>query len=339
MAVTQTSLGTYGATFTYDASETGPGRYDTSGTLLYAINTWLTEGGSTVRGWVLDAAKSGDGYSTYYAVNAPAPTYNANNRKWCRLDFTAATDKLFFAVSETGNFASDSDNPAYYSYYATGHSSWGDGREFAQCTKFGTGGSINIYASPRWLLGCSVIPDGIGSHSGNSFCGCIEISRDNIGDTYERVAGNIPPWGWCNGYLLSQNLYCFSFVKTLSGRTLLNASQTTAMTTELGCANTYWGTLASLSYQARNNWDLSLLPTSQITVANFTDTATLDEYRGRLFGLKLGLYNYLSFNDRVVIRCDSDLWPIAYNAVPFEDIIHRVFTAGAIKFYIPTEPY
>jgi hypothetical protein len=333
-------MGTLAATFTYATGDTVTQLLDDA---TYGIVAWLA---GSDRGWTKDVAKSGTNYATFSALNYNDPSIPADV-KWCRLDFRTA-NRIFFGVSELGTFTGG-DKIAYYS---STDSNYAQRSGFNAGGTATTSGTLYLYASPRWLLGFSQTSSGDGSATGNSFCGCVEISRDNTGDTYDRAEGNVPPFGWISGYRATQDTNNFSFVRTINALTGVSACQYTSIFTNF----TMFGQTATsenlglyylISAIGLNQWgDASGNPTlytSPIVVACINGAYDI---RGRLFGLLLGTYNYGFLNSTTSIFVDPStdtncFWPVQYNNGGGENKTFRILpvnnegTGLGCRFYIP----
>jgi hypothetical protein len=66
--------------------------------------------------------------------------------------------------------------------------------------------------------------------------------------------------------------------------------------------------------QYRNIWDQSKIPVSEIVVGRgVAYSSLLIDMRGRLFGLKITLKDYSTWNRIVTVDCDSNYFPVAWD--------------------------
>ncbi len=205
MAVVTTDLGPNSARLDYPASEP----------LVNLIATM--ENYLTVHGWSLWDADAGANAQAYRALNKDGLSY-----KYVVLDWNTS-GYLFIKTYESWNADTHvGTNPCYYS----------DNTAYAQRITLANGGSLCVFAQAGYLIIQSNNSGTIGSSTGNAWCGCIEVSRDNPEDTPD---AGYPPFIWVNGYrMMSRGDYIISFPRLKNENVGSNASRYNFVSTEMG---------------------------------------------------------------------------------------------------------
>lgn len=141
-------------------------------------------------GWSLTDSLS----STSAVYSAPMSDLNSSY-KYVRLILTSPAG-LQVSVFEGWNPATHTGvNQAYESATPA---------NYYQRVDLSTGGYFFMFVNPRWLIayGRTTDPTGkyiYGSSTGNAWTGCIEIKKENAGET----TGSYPRFAWVNGHCLA----------------------------------------------------------------------------------------------------------------------------------------
>jgi hypothetical protein len=213
-------------------------------------------------------------------------------------------------------------------------------------------GQLYLYISPYWLLGLSYRSDsGVwGSSYQNTFCGCVELTRDNYNDT---VAGlNLPPVGWASGSTLGSlfSNTVFSFVQYLINPSDQDGGRARIYTEYGGGRN--GNSLVPLTIRQlmppyrnesfyKNPWNDTLFCSDISVGASITSqTKVLSEIRGRIIGLKAGTtesFAQSTYNDLVQIPTNPTTFLFDKNAVPMNHLVLPINDGQATqpRFYIP----
>ena len=309
MSVVTTSIGPNSGKITYTAGES-------IANVQAALEAYIT-----AHGWELHDAAAGVNAKAYRALCKDGVTY-----KYVVLDFNT-TGFLLLKVYESWNAGTHAGtNMAYYS----------DNTSYCQQMFLSAGGSLYVYAHARWLLLVSKVGAMMGSLIGNSWCGCLEIARDNPEDT--AVAG-YPCWGWANGFLMMSGIQgVFTFCRTRAGAVAGDArygnvacylgwggygpaSNTTYLYYYIPTAADAWGD---------TNWSATL----RVGVMRIVGTNTSSDLRGRLFGLKVLTLGVGGFLDDTSIKTDADFWHDQAGSPTIHKILTETGNAG--RFGIPS---
>ena len=281
-----TSLGSNSASINYP-----PGASITD--LKDTIEGWIT-----AHGWALYDASAGTNARAYRALNADGSTY-----KYVVIDVNSAPS-LFIKTYESWNSST---------HAGTNLASLSATAAQAQRYDLTGGGILYMFAQAKYLIMQSSVLAGIGSSIGNSFCGCVEITRDNPEDT---VAAGYPCFGWVNGNILFQTYGPWSSPRLRDGTIGTNAQSYNFVSTEIAVGG-YFGTSGGvLMYNfvspyinawSSKNWAWA------IRVGKLSDTggswSTTPEKKGRLLGLKLITKAAGAFGDTISIAIDGNGFP------------------------------
>jgi hypothetical protein len=225
---------------------------------------------------------------------------------------------------------------------------------FAPRIDITNGGAILLCVNPRYFVVHTQTIAGLGASTGNSWTGCVEVSRDNVEDANNPTL--FPPYGWIQGTLAicSQpygtglgNLNpayacCFSFPRdrfNQTGSTATNSSFLDfgfATAGNLGGINIAAGNLYSMAGSNLVNWGTNIWSGKAIgfpiTVGSWTSSGV--DIRGRLYGLKILTRNLGSFLDNVTLRCDPQGFLNTTNGV---NTPHCVLTESGLgaRYAIP----
>lgn len=274
-----TSLGDNSVKITYPAAAALADIMDTT-------ETWLL-----AHGWELYDSAAGTNARAYRALNKDGSTY-----KYIVLGYNTA-NRLMVKTYESWNAVTHvGTNLCYLS---------DDSGNYAQQIDLTNGAILYVFAQASYLIISSYLTSStvIGSPTGNSWCGCIEITRDNPEDT---VAAGYPCWGWANGYLMmAQTFSVFSFPRARDGSVGASASYT-AVGTLLGLGGyngvSNPGPLLQLAIPsatniwANKNWALTVR----------VGKLAASEIKGRLFGLKVLTKTAGTFLDDINIKTAAD---------------------------------
>jgi hypothetical protein len=274
MSVNTSALGPYSAKITYTAGES-------LANVMSAVDAWLT-----AHGWTLYDAAAGSNAKCYEAPNADGVTY-----KYIVLDFNTA-GYILMKTYETWDVGAHSGTNMCYN---------SDNTAYAQRVDLAGGGDIYIFAAAQWCAIQTSISAGVGSSTGNAWCGCFEFTRDNPEDT---GAGGYPCFVWTNGYLISANITGVAafpriYFGNQTGINAFNGSMlSTALTGMLGMNQSLGQVMPTAVYLWNNkNWALTLRIGS-----NGPDI------RGRLYGLKMTTKNIGGFMDTMNIKVNADFF-------------------------------
>lgn len=252
--------------------------------LMDTVENWITG-----HGWTLHDASAGANARAYKAANKDAASY-----KYIVLDYNTS-NRIMIKTYETWNEVSHSGSNLAYS---------SDNSSYCQQVNLSAGGTLNIFATARYLLMESNNSGVIGSATGSAWCGCLEITRDNPEDT---AALGYPCWGWANGNVVhAGTINQFSFCRTRNGTIGANAAYYSYAGTIFGSGmgnnnwSLYTATPNALNLWNSKNWALTL------RVGWYYSTSLLYEYRGRLYGLKLITRGQGGFLDEISVKTNSD---------------------------------
>lgn len=280
MAITTTGIGPNSAKIDYDAGTA-------LASLISAVDTYITSAG-----WSLYDGSAGTNAKAYRALNKDGSTY-----KYIVLDYNTS-NRLICKVYESWNsVAHTGSNLAYYS----------DQAGLGQQVDLTNGGSLYLYSYTAWLILFSKIGATLGSATGASWCGCLEVARDNPEDT---AGAAYPCWGWANGYELqgSGQHTAFSYPRLRDGTTgsSCQAFVSTLFSVHghvLGSFNvnfTYWSTNNN-SWNSKN-WSFTVRTGKYGAINNACFI------NGRIFGIKLTQKSLGSFLDDIYCNCDADFF-------------------------------
>jgi len=300
-----------------------------SAAINYSINSTRLEVLDAVeafiitKGWVLFDAAAGTNTRMYRALNADQTTHkymsvNVNNASY-----------LITEVYESWNAdAHTGTNRAYTS----------DVTSEAQRLTLTYSGYIYIFATARWCIFQTRLNDGfIGSATGQSWSGCIEIARDNPDET----PGDFPIYAWSNGYRFlgfgatSSYPECFSLPRTIGNETGATGQYPSTVSTLAGAT---WNSTARL---------FDMLPEQSNPLSDTDDIFVLTPFavnsnrhsaqdfniRGRFFGIKILSRNLGSLLDKITIKCDADVF---YSPNGTDTEHHILTTSNNARFAIPS---
>lgn len=275
--------------------------------VLDAIQAFIT-----TKGWDLYDASAGTNARCYRALNADGVSY-----KYMVIDANSANyimTKVYESWNATThvgtNLAFNSDNTTY-----------------AQQLTLANSGYLYVFATVRWCALLSKKNDGtLGSATGNAFCGCFEISRDNSDET----PGQYPIYAWMNGYGMTGGIAdgtyprCFALPKNRQAGTADTASRDNSVTTLSGQTLNSSITLTTRLPNTTNPWSTNnnnfvftpfAVQTNQASAANFN-------VRGRFYGLKLLASGLGTPFDLITIKTDTD----AFYSPAGNDQDHHILT-------------
>lgn len=283
-----TSLGSNSCRIDYPVAATLANLMDT-------VETWIT-----AHGWAVYDASAGTSAKAYRALNLDGSTY-----KYIVLDYSAS-GYIKMKVYESWNSGTHAGtNLAFQS----------DGANYCQRVNLSAGATLYLYAQAAYLLSTNVISGVVGSSTGNAFCGCVEVTRDNPEDT---VAAGYPCFGWVNGYFIFAPVYCFISPRLRDGTTGANAGSYNFVSTILGFsgfmgeagspASMYKYMPSFVNAWSAKNWALEMRVGKLMTDGGYT-WSTSPEIKGRLLGLKLITKSTGTQGDAIQIKVDATGFP------------------------------
>jgi len=315
MAITTTTLGPNSGVVAYTAGSTAD-------EILAAIRVFAVAHGWTVHHQVTGQrlvlrARNADGVGFKYLELAYS---------------TSSNGSIQMQVWESWNETTST---------GTNAANFGTTAAYWQRLTLASGGSMFLFVTARYFIMLSRTSDGVfGAATGLSWTGVLEISKDNADEV--DGANPIAAWACGPGFVGSlctsaSALHCFSYPRTISGQTAVNASASNTVTTIAGSTS-------SQSASARLADQLPAVPNPLSAAGNlfaFTPyavssgfgTAANFNVRGRFYGIKLMGKNIGSMLDTVDIKCDSN----QFYSPTGVDTKHYVLTESALgaRFAIP----
>lgn len=299
----------------------------------YSANTTIAEflaamtSALTAQGWELYDDAAPGGYVKVYRAPIADGTMAY---KYLAIDLGSTANQMYATVYESWNAITHmGTNPAYYSTNSTN----------SQRVSFSTGGTMYVFATPRYALFFAKTSTGLfGNANSSSFCGIVEISRDNA----DEIPGQTPIFGWVEGAQLlgtqvgSSNCGCFSPVRTKSGATAATAWSQQSIGTVMGCSvkpSTALGNLLPAGADNFNPNNINAFNLYSIDQTANVGSKTL-HLRGRLYGLKALSTQAGSTLDRLDLKVDSDMFfdPKSIDSIPHVVLTTSTFTG---RFAIP----
>lgn len=211
---------------------------------------------------------------------------------------------------------------------------------YAQRITLGTGGLVWIFATTRYAAFYSRTNNlAYGDASYSAFCGCFEISRDNA----DEVPGTYPLYAWVNGghamgsLADGANLHSFAYPRTTAGAVGVVASRYQTMSTIVGRNALAGGLVFRLREMIPNAVNgLSLTNNNYVFTpyaATSGTTISLQQIRGRFYGLKVLAASVGTPGDTIDIKCDSQLF--LTGVLSDTTVKHMVLGASNERFALP----
>lgn len=280
--------------------------------LSYSPNSTITEFLSA-----LDTAMTAQGWEVHDA--AAITTSGTVTARVYRAPIADGTVAYKYLLADPGSSAGYLYLKVFEGWNATTHT--GTNQAYvvnagaAQQVSLSNGGSMYIFATPRYAFFLSKLNTGVfGSTAGSSFSGVVELSRDNA----DEVPGTYPIFGFVTGYSLAGGYATVSSMQSMMlPRTIQN--KTGSLAADYQCVGTVFGrpvlnnaqsaiTLGSLISAGAhplspNNTPVYNLYSIDMNGANPGVAGA--HVRGRLYGIKLMGRNVGAMMDQLSIKVDA----------------------------------